>query len=696
MDVLVASNLACALIYGALGLLLGIHSERRPPVLALVAACGVTSAWGFARAADGAGWLGFGSLAGTLSVCRTGAWILFLALACRAGLPGSEQRPLPRGLLALGIAALGALVGVELAADTLGHEGHAWLLFAEISGRLIVAVPGLIFVETLLRLSSGETRWRLLYLCIGVGGFLLFDLFVASEALLFRRVDPVLEASRGAATALAAPLVAIAAARNPTWSARLNLGRRAVYHSAVFLVVGGYLLALAGAGALLRSFGGDWTRLLQATFVFSGLLLLAVLLSSRTLRTLVRRRLSRYLFTYRHDYRWNWRRFAEALSKPAGGASLRERALQAVADIADSPGGALWIRETDAFVRVAGNHWAPGGDEPAEGDFARGLAARGDELLALGEPDDPKSARFEPWLPAWLRDWRNGWLLAPLVHRDALLGFLVLARPPGGWELDAEDEELLETVARQAASYIGEERQTRALEEARRFGEFSREVAFIAHDLRNVANELSLTLSNARNHIQKPEFQRDLLLSMEESVARMQRMLDRLRAGARGSEKPERVDLTRLLGDSLRSRFGEEACVRLELAGDGPLRVAAQPDRVIAMSGHLIRNAVEAAGPEGRVTVRLRRDGGASLFEVEDDGPGMEPALLRERLYHPFASTKASGFGIGLYECRELAGQLGGQLAIESEPGRGTVARLWLPLVDDTRGAERSGSDVGH
>jgi signal transduction histidine kinase len=111
------------------------------------------------------------------------------------------------------------------------------------------------------------------------------------------------------------------------------------------------------------------------------------------------------------------------------------------------------------------------------------------------------------------------------------------------------------------------------------------------------------------------------------------------------------------------------------------------------MSGHLLQNAIEAAGADGHVTVRLHRDGNTSLFEVEDDGPGMTAEFVRERLRHPFRSSKSGGYGLGLYECRVLARQSGGELAIESAPGRGTVARLRLPLAPEAADASRP--DVG-
>ncbi len=681
------------MVYGALATLLAVHSERRPPVLALVGACALTALWGLAAGAAASGWTFAERPAAALSAARATGWVVFLLIAQRAGLGASQGLPFSPAALRLGAVVALAIVAVEFVAGSASGSAAGELMFARLSGRLLLAMLGLFLVETLWRGSQGETRWRLRYLCIGVGGFLLFDLFVASEALLFRRLDPMLEGGRAAAAALAAPLVAVAAARNPDWAARLNLGRRAVYHSFVLLGIGVYLCALAGAGALLRMLGGDWVRLVQATVVFSGLLLLAVLLSSRKLRFVTRRWLNSYLFTYRHDYRDTWRRFAETLSAPAAGATLRERALQAVTDIMGSPGGAIWIREGDLFARVAAQTppaWAE--DEPASGAFARELAVRGDVVLDLGELADPRAARHADWIPDWLRSWKAAWVVAPLVHRLELLGFVVLTRSPAVDGLDPEDEELLETLARQVASYLAEERQTRALEDVRRLGDFSRNVAFIAHDLRNLASELSLTLSNARSHIQNPEFQQDLLLGMEESVARMQRLLDRLKSGGREAEAPEQVDLPHLLGDSLQ-RFAEAGRVALELPPPGTLPVAGQPDRIVAMSGHLVRNALDAAGPEGHVVVRLRRDGDASLFEVEDDGPGMAPEMLRERLHHPFQSTKSTGFGLGLYECRELAQELGGQLEIRSEPGRGTVAKVWLPLAESRQ--RRSSQDAG-
>ena len=684
MDAVVVTHGLCALLYLALGLVLAIHSTWRPPVLALVLAALATGSWALAVALDPAGAEHSAGLAQLLRLVAGGGWVAFLALAYRAALPEGEPA---RGLVwpcGVAFAAWALLLGLELSrGGLLRADLTSGALMGDVSGRLVLAVAALYFVELLLRRSASEARWRIKHVCIGIGALYVFDLALASEALLMRRVQPDLEAARGAVTAIAAPLIALGVARSPSWSTQLNFARSAVVRSVVLLGVGGYLLALAAAGALSRVVGGDSATLLQATVLFSGLLLLAVLFASARARSFVLGRISGALFTYRHDYREVWSRFTESLAGAGRNESLRERSLRAVASIVDSPGGGLWIRSGERFVREG--IWVPAwAEEPgADSHFVVELEAVGTRPVDLG------AARGQGWIPGWLRDWSSAWVLVPLRHRRELIGFIVLVRPPMARSLHGEDAELLETVASHVAGHLAEEQRTRALEENRRFSELSRGMTFIAHDLRNLANELSLTLSNARKHISKPEFQKDMLLSMEDSVATMQRLLDRLKNGGAEPRSGGPTDLSRLLRDWLRGRHASESPVQLELDPDLSLPVAGDPDRLVALAGHLLSNAVEAAGESGTVTVRLGREGMDGILEVADDGPGMAPEFVRDRLYHPFGSSKERGFGIGLYECRRLAEEMGGELRIDTSLGQGTVARVRIPLALEPSDAER-------
>jgi signal transduction histidine kinase len=111
----------------------------------------------------------------------------------------------------------------------------------------------------------------------------------------------------------------------------------------------------------------------------------------------------------------------------------------------------------------------------------------------------------------------------------------------------------------------------------------------------------------------------------------------------------------------------------------GLLRVPTE--RLRSVLDHLVQNAFDAAGAEGRVALRARAVGNSALIEVEDDGPGMDVEFVRKKLFRPFISTRSTGFGLGAYQIRDYVRSMGGHLEVCSEPGKGTTMQVFLPLV---------------
>lgn len=664
---LTVSSIACALAYTAFAILLALHSRRTRAVAALVLASSTTALW--ALAVPAGDWLE-GRIPGALEaidVLRISAWLIFLAVAVR---PGADMRPRPWLGSALGVV-LAGIVGLLIwSALRLGSPvALARVGTFEPAAHLALAIAGLVWIEALLRRARAEGHDRTRYLCLGIGALLAFDVVSWSQTLLFHHADASLLALTPAVHLLAAPLLGLGAARNQAFATELNLARRAVLHSATFFALGAYLLALSGVGLLLRHTGGQWGPSLQILSFCAGFLALAFVWASPSLRAALRFGLGRYLFTHRHDYREQWERFAMALSGPEGTAGRAAQALRALADVMGSLWGALWLRDGEAFELAASQGISAAAiDRLGDGPLTSWIEGLGSEVSEIAE-----AGQLPPQL-GW------AWIVVPLV-RERLVGFVMLSRPRGRQALHAEDAELLRIAGLHAASALLADQRARRLGEVQRFEEVSRGLAFVAHDLRNLANELTLTLANARRHIASPDFQRDLLLTMEDSVQSMQRLLDKVARRRREIPDPEPIDLAQLVVATVRTRRGVESCLALDHEPSEVLPIAGDPERLAAMSGHLIQNAIDAAGARGHVRVRLRRSGETAVLEVEDDGPGMAPALLRDRLLHPFQSSKPDGFGLGLFECREVARELGGELAVESEPGRGTAARLRLPLA---------------
>ena len=97
---------------------------------------------------------------------------------------------------------------------------------------------------------------------------------------------------------------------------------------------------------------------------------------------------------------------------------------------------------------------------------------------------------------------------------------------------------------------------------------------------------------------------------------------------------------------------------------------------------NLLRNALEAAGPGGRVGVRgsLHRDPSEFLLEVHDSGPGLAEGVSAADLFRPFFTTKATGIGLGLAWVRKSVVYHDGRVDVGRGPWGGASFRMVLPL----------------
>jgi signal transduction histidine kinase len=109
-----------------------------------------------------------------------------------------------------------------------------------------------------------------------------------------------------------------------------------------------------------------------------------------------------------------------------------------------------------------------------------------------------------------------------------------------------------------------------------------------------------------------------------------------------------------------------------------PCPVRGDAEAVSQVVRHIVQNALEAVAAEGRVELQLLAEPDDAILKVTDDGPGMTAEFIRDKLFRPFSTTKASGYGIGAYQARELIRGMGGRLDVASVPGEGTqvVVRL--------------------
>jgi putative PEP-CTERM system histidine kinase len=680
-----------AFVYIAFAVRMLVGSTSNPRARLLRSAIAATALWATAgiivAAAESPGTWAVSNVADAL---RYAAWFLFMRallqdkpLGHASGAAPNFVRHWSIGLVAI---ALAASLAISFGLDLPGLNG-AGSQRMEFGLRLGLAVFGLTLVEQLIRRARPHSSWAIKPLCVALGGIFAFDLFFYADAMLYGRIEADIWATRGIASAIVVPFIAIATARNTGWTVNLHLSRDVVVQSTTLLISGVFVLAVAAAGYFVRYVGGDWGRALQIELLFATLLCGVLVAWSGSFRAKVRVFVSKHFFSYRYDYRAEWLRFTRMLSTEGTAQGIKESAIIALANLVESPAGLLWVRDERGYQ--PGARWnlpALEAIEPDEGSLASFLARTGWVIDLKQVAADP--GRYEGLdlaLSPWLLAIPDAWLLIPLSSGDDLLGFVLLTNARTSIEVDWEVRDLLKTASRQAASYLGQLRATEALLEARKFDAFNRMSAFVVHDLKNLVAQLSLMLRNAERHHNNPEFQRDMLSTIENVVGRMNKLMLQLRTGATPAESPRPIELGPVVRRVCTAKGSQTAPVGMALTS-GVVAVAHE-ERLEHVIGHLVQNALDATVTRGNVSVQLRRDERNAVLEVVDTGVGMSPEFVRQRLFRPFETTKTAGMGIGVYESSQYVVGLGGQLLVDSTPGVGTRVSVLLPLADGASAA---------
>jgi signal transduction histidine kinase len=127
----------------------------------------------------------------------------------------------------------------------------------------------------------------------------------------------------------------------------------------------------------------------------------------------------------------------------------------------------------------------------------------------------------------------------------------------------------------------------------------------------------------------------------------------------------------------------------IRLLGDCDQWAAVDSAALEQAVGHLLQNAVEASPKNQPVSVRVERHGDEIAIAISDSGHGMDSEFIRNRLFQPFASTKASGFGIGAFEAQSLVSAMGGRISVESRPGEGSQFTIHVAAVEAPREEQR-------
>ena len=630
-------------------------------------------------------------LAAHAETARNFVWI---AVLHSLSATGDEEVPQLHGVR-LVYAAVAAGLALQFVVDSLPLwvvDRNGSIAATAMVLRMTTAAGSLVLVHNLYGQAAPVSRVSIRLATVALAMGWVYDLNLYTVAYLGGAPAAALFEWRGAILLATAPLFAMGGQRADGW--RIRLSRAATFQSLSLLAICSYLALTAVLASVLRGTDWDWARGLTIALLSAMTVAVLVLLPSSRARRWTKVKIAKHFFEHRYDYRSEWLRFTATLGGgDKASAPLGERVIQAFADILDAPAGLLLATDEQGSRTLAAVwNWAaalPTGPQLAQVTSDMWSPLTCGRVLELDTLRHGTAASRDMAVPVagWLIDEPLYWIGIPLLHNGRLVGLVLLAAPEARRALDWEDFDLLRTAGRQAASSLAEAHGQQALMNAQRFEEFNRRFAFILHDVKNLVSQLSLLTRNAERHADNPEFRADMVETLRSSVGKMNDLLTRLAPNGETMSVPRarQFSLLPVLSAAIAAKRSQRD---VRLLGAASIEVIGDAASLEQAVGHLLQNAIEASQSEAPVLVRVSAaESDRVSIDIVDRGCGMDSDFVRNRLFQPFASTKAGGFGIGAFEARSLVHAMGGQLSVASKPGEGTRFTIHLPAAATAQGA---------
>jgi putative PEP-CTERM system histidine kinase len=621
-----------------------------------------------------------------------GVW-LFFALTYGRGNYREFLRRWKFLLLAAFLLPLALVVaeGDDLLAPAWLPDGSCQLVLGGMGGFcfLLLLLAGLVMVginlERTFRASVGVMRWRIKFMILGLAVLFAVRFCTSSQVLLSHTLDLRLQMVDVGALFVACLLMLRASFRAGHFDLDVYPSHAVLQGSLTILLAGIYLLAIGVLAKLVSLFHLGQGDLVQWFVFMVAAVLFAILLLSDRVRLLLSRFVSRHFQRPLYDYRTVWRHFTEATASCVNQHDLCQVAVKTVTDVFQALSVTIWLvdEQQAQLVFIASTFLTEAKAEtlrPGKEDFAEILRA----LRTQHEPMDI-DAEKAGWAEILRRcqpdEFRKGGnrVCVPMIVSEELIGLLILGDRVSGARFTWQDFDLLKCIGDHIAAGLLNTRLSQKLLQTKELEAFQTMSAFFVHDLKNTANTLNLMLQNLPVHFDDPAFRADALRGVSKTVTHINRLIGRLGSIRHELQiKPVEADLNELVARSL---DGWEEAAGINLGKDlSPLpKVWFDPEQMLKVATNLIFNAREAVPPSsGQVRIQTSQRNGWAVLAISDNGCGMSPEFLSRSLFRPFQTTKKNGLGI--FQSKMIVEAHKGKIEVESQTGKGTTFRIFLPL----------------
>lgn len=288
------------------------------------------------------------------------------------------------------------------------------------------------------------------------------------------------------------------------------------------------------------------------------------------------------------------------------------------------------------------------------------------------------------------------WVAVPVVAGERLEGILLVVDASEGRVHDEHSIAAVRAFSQPLSAKISRDQLEQRLSNAQRMDALGQLAGGVAHDINNLLMPV-LGLASTLAMDEPDPGRRKSLLDIQLAAERGRDFVEQvLLLTRRRVATDERTDLPEVIDEAatlLQPAVPQGVRIRIEIA-DPDAGVVGDRTAILRMIQNLLTNALQAVNEvSGEVVAALHRsaDGESVIIEIRDDGCGM-PEEIRERLFDPFFTTRrsVSERGLGLTIVHRVATELGGDIEVRSEIGKGSSFQVRLPRFELTRSTSTS------
>ncbi len=552
---------------------------------------------------------------------------------------------------------------------------------------ILALVLSLVHVENALRSSRGAKRREIRHVMYGVGGLIAFFIYLSSQALLLKTLTAQAVPLISAVTVISVSMTAFFVARHRLLDVDVYVSRYVVCNSITVLVVGVYLISVAVVSHGIRYFNIPFDYFLTSLLIFVSALALFLLLQAETLKRRTEQFISSHFYRHKYEFKDKWIETIDSVGSKMTASGITAAAAGIISKSMAPRSLFIWLYDEDkgAYALAHGSlgvlHCELPPDHPAialieekVGPFPVDGGAKGASIGAL------QPSFFE--LAPGVTKATGAKVCSPLSVNGELAGFALLGPDMSGSAYTKDDMDLLRAVCSQAAVQIKNATLSERLAETREAEVFYRMSSFVLHDLKNFTNSLSMVSENAARNIRNPDFQRDAISAVDSTVAKMKGLISKLAQGEGMALRKTETDIGKIINEAVKKLGLDRLAGAVSFAAAPLPRVAADPEALESVFMNLLSNAAEAVDELARIRIRTWVSEGFISVSVADNGSGMPAEFMKNCLWKPFRTTKKSGFGVGLFQCKAIVEAHGGRIDAVSLEGAGTTFTVRLPVAD--------------